>query len=209
MDGAGFLINRRRAGKINQKVDMTAAGLGDRIFQPERDSRVAILYEHREITYAALRDETARVAERLNALGISEGERIAILLADSPEFIASFLAIISMGAIAVPINLALRREDQLFILKDCGARAAIIEASSIEALIGEADAPPELHDILVVRRVADSQISLVRGISVEDLESAAKKYALPDGRATAPLTDATLDADAFILYTSGSTGEPK
>src|SRR5438128_10947980 len=104
---------------------MTTASLFDRIFLPERDARVAILCEHREITYADLRDEIGRVAEKLNALGVRPVERVAILLADSPEFIASFVAIISFGAIAVPINLALRREDQLLILKDCGASAAI------------------------------------------------------------------------------------
>ena len=96
-----------------------------RIFPPDRDSRVAILYDHREITYRGLCDEAIRVLEVLNGLNVKSGDRVAILLADSPDFIASFVAITSLGAIAVPINLALRREDQLFILKDCGARAAI------------------------------------------------------------------------------------
>src|SRR5712671_401701 len=167
-------------------MGMSSQTLCDRLFPPERAARVAVLYQHAEITYEELRDSTVRAAEILNALGIGAGDRIAILLNDSPEFIASFVAIISLGAIAVPINLALRREDQLFILKDCGARAAIIEASSIGALISEADAPPELHDILVVRREGDSQISSVRGMNVQDLESGEAKYALPDGRATAP-----------------------
>jgi len=183
--------------------------LFDRLFPSDRASRGAILYEHREIAYSELCDETMRVAEVLHGLDIQVGDRVAILLADSPEFISSFVAIISLGAIAVPINLALRREDQLFILKDCGARAAIIEASSIEALIGEA----ELHDILVVRREADSQISSVRDMNVQDFESAKGQHlddgALPDGRATAPHAEVALDSDAFILYTSGSTGEPK
>src|SRR5437588_841996 len=200
------------------------------VFPSARASRVAIVYEHRELTYGELCDETIRVAELLNGLDIKSGDRVAILLADSPEFIASFVAIISLGAIAVPINLALRREDQLFILKDCGARAAITEASTMRALIIEADAPPELKNLLVVRREADSQISSGRGINVQDFENAkgrlaespiseaAANGALPNGRATAPLdadgldhgqATAALDRDAFILYTSGSTGEPK
>lgn len=176
--------------------------LFDRLFPSERASRGAILYERREIAYSELCDETIRVAEVLHGLDIQGGDRVAILLADSPEFIASFVAIISLGAIAVPINLALRREDQLFILKDCGARAAIIESSSMQSLIGGADASPELHHLLIVRRAGDSQISSVRGMNVRDFVSA-------KGVSEAPHAEVALDSDAFILYTSGSTGEPK
>src|SRR6266404_7597686 len=127
----------------------------DQLFPPERAARVAVLFGHTEITYEELCDATVRAAETLNALGISAGDRVALLLNDSPEFIASFVAIISLGAIAVPINMALRREDQLFILKDCGARAAVIEASTIPALIDEADGPAELNEILLVSRDGD------------------------------------------------------
>ena len=101
--------------------------LFERLFPAGRSSSEAVRFEGRKITYAELRAETLRVADVLNALGVGKGDRVAILLADSPEFIASFVAIISIGAIAVPINLALGREDRLFILKDCGASAAVAE----------------------------------------------------------------------------------
>jgi benzoate-CoA ligase family protein len=194
------------------KVGMTAASLFERLFPSERPTRVALLFEHREITYAELRDETVRVAEALNALGLKPGERVAILLADSPEFITSFVAIISLGAIAVPINLALRREDQLFILKDCGARAAIAEAATVNSLF-ENSSLVELKNLIAVRRDNDEIPTATASFKVEDFENARRlplnqfpvvprdDGALPDGRAS--------DTDAFILYTSGSTGEPK
>jgi benzoate-CoA ligase family protein len=178
------------------------------LFPDDRDSRVAVLFERREITYAELRAETARAAAVLSQLHISPGDRVAILLADSPQFIASFVAVISMGAIAVPVNLALRREDQLFILRDCGARAAIVESQVTRSLFDDADALGELKDVLVVRREAGAMGAPIAGIKVHDFEaakgSAAVREALLYGQA-----DAGLDADAFILYTSGSTGEPK
>src|SRR5205823_5561871 len=139
-----------------------------------------------------------------------------------PEFIASFVAIISLGAIAVPINLALRREEQLFILKDCGARAAIIEASTMPDLIGEADAPPELRDTLIVGRGGDSNVPPVARMNTLDFYNGerrlldaspvrktanealsvdhatrAARAGTPAGRRTAPHADAAVDSDSF------------
>jgi benzoate-CoA ligase len=173
------------------------------IFKADRDTQAAVMFEQRDITYRELRDLTIASAERLSALNIQPGDRVAILLNDSPEFIASFVALISLGAIAVPINMALRKSEQLTILKDCGARMAIIEADAVEALF-EISHPTELADLLVVSRAAGPQIETsLSGIQSKSFEQAPRlelSNGFPAGEA---------DADAFILYTSGSTGEPK
>jgi benzoate-CoA ligase family protein len=182
---------------------MNAGSLFDRLYPPQRLSGVAVLYEGRQITYEELRATTLRAAEVFHALGVSAGDRFGILLADSPEFIASFVALISLGAIAVPINLALRKPDQLFILKDCGARAAIIEAS-ISAEFHPTDLHDDLRDLLVVCREGETVSPTIAGISAQAFDVARRR----------PLADdfpvrGNEDADAFILYTSGSTGEAK
>ena len=183
---------------------MNAESLFDRLFLAERAAKVAVLYDHREITYQQLHNLTLRAAESLNALGINGGDRIGILLADSPEFIASFVAIISLGAIAVPINLALRREDQLFILKDCGACAAIIERTAAETLFQPSDIRTDLKDLLVVRSGDRSGSPSIAGMNVRDFDSIQRRRLTGEF----PVQE-NEDADAFILYTSGSTGEPK
>ncbi|PYS77455.1 MAG: benzoate-CoA ligase family protein, partial [Acidobacteria bacterium] len=185
--------------------------LFDRIYPPERAARVAVVYEQREITYEELRAATVRASEALRALGISEGNRVAILLNDSLEFIASFVGAISIGAIAVPINMALRKDDQLFILKDCGARAAIVEATAVRTIFQPAgdgsdraaESLQNLQQLLVVGRGKESVRSSYAGITAHSFESAPRKtlgVEFPFGNESAP---------AFILYTSGSTGEPK
>src|SRR5438128_1666353 len=154
---------------------MAAESLFDQLFGSERASRVAVLYEHREVTYEDLRVLTVRTVEALYALGVSDGDRVAILLNDSPEFIASFVAIVSLGAIAVPINMALRRDDQLFILKDCGACAAIVEAQAAETLFSTEHqstiTSTGLKNLLVVRRRQTNQILIpeVRSQSSEEV----------------------------------------
>ena len=162
---------------------MKPESLFDRIYPPERAARVAVVYEQREITYEELRAATVRAAEALHALGISEGDPVALLLNDSPEFIASFVGAISIGAIAVPINMALRKDDQLFILKDCGARAAIVEAPAAETIFQPAgdgsDQPVEalgdLQQLLVVDRGRESARSSYAGISAQSFERAPRQ----------------------------------
>src|SRR4026207_1554952 len=101
-------------------------------------SSTAIRFDGRTITYDQLSAETLTIAPALSTRGAARGDRIALLLHDSPEFVAAFIATCSLGAIAVPVNLALRAEEQCSILHNSGTNLAFIEAETCRALLTHA-----------------------------------------------------------------------
>jgi long-chain acyl-CoA synthetase len=90
-------------------------------------ARTAIEFRGSHITYMELRLEVDYWTEHLLAAGVEEGDRVALLLYDSPEFIATMLATVSVGAIGVPINTFLSPDEVMFILSDSAARLVIAE----------------------------------------------------------------------------------
>ncbi len=160
----------------------------------------AIIHGGREISYAELCSQTLSTAGVIRSLGVKPGDRVALLLADSPEFIAAFIAICSMGAIAVPINMALRAQDQRSILNNSGARSALVEGEVCNSVL--TDASEKLHqlrDVVVVNRNGlETGAKTLSSLMAEVASSEAPEFPEPSA-----------DQAAFILYTSGSTGEPK
>jgi len=154
-------------------------------------SRSAIECLDETLTYDDLRRLADYWAGELRSRGVGEGDRVALLLYDSPLFISLFLASAAIGAISVPINTSLSVADVRFILADSGARLVCYEE--------------ELQDKLQACAAGLEPLGRCAINSKARLSfSEARRHTLNDGRA-----ETTAKTSAFMLYTSGSTGTPK
>ncbi|MDQ3919139.1 MAG: benzoate-CoA ligase family protein [Acidobacteriota bacterium] len=172
-----------------------------------RWDEAAILCDERRLTYAQLLGSVKKFGGALRALGFGRGERVAVVAADCPEFVASFLGAAAVGAVAVPLSTMLSATELGYVLGHCGARAAVVTPEQLGKLREVRRSLPQLETVLLVGDApgaggADERVPSAdeRLLSFDEVMEAA------DEAEVEPLGD---DATAFILYTSGSTGRPK
>ena len=148
------------------------------------------------------------VALGLAALGIRPGDRIALLSENRPEWSIVDLAILSLGAINVPIYTTQAVDQIDFILKDSGARAIFISNRKLYRHARMVLAERKLeHLIFFDPEIAED---IDRGSSLESLENTGQTQARERPEAfDAYLSAVRPDDLATIIYTSGTTGEPK
>ncbi len=157
--------------------------------------RIAIYFMDRRMTYTELSFRSDRFARGLRNLGIGRGNKVAIFLPNSPEFVIAYFGIIKVGSTVVPINNMFKQSETEFILRDAEASAVITSLSYLEII----RAIKEKFRIL-------EYIILIDGITPDTLNF----YEIIE-RSTSKLKPIGLKADdvASILYTSGTTGHPK
>lgn len=130
--------------------DNLAARLLDTARARQWGDRVAVREGSRAWTYAELDERVCRVAAVLRALGVGQGERVAVLMPDSLDTAAVLLGIIHAGAVAVPLSELARPQDLRAYLVHCGATVAVVQADLAPALDAVRGEVPALRELLCV-----------------------------------------------------------
>ncbi len=153
----------------------------------------ALVCDDTRITYEAMVARIGTLAAGLRDLGVAQGDRVALVMANCPEFVLSLFAVIRLGAIAVPINVREGTPELAHILNDCGAKVLIHDADLSGHLPGDAELPLLRQRISVGGQAPGA-------LAFEDIGAA--------GHSADPVPVKEEDT-AVILYTSGTTGKPK
>jgi long-chain acyl-CoA synthetase len=163
----------------------------------KRGRKVALFADEEKIRYRDILAKADVLAAFLSKKGVGKGDRVALFLRNSPEFIYAVFAISKLGAIVVPVNTFLKEDELSYILEDSGSTLLI--ASAVHQKVVEASRARELCNTV-----------LWEG-SPAAIESEESRFeTVWEGAwGDAVYAGGSLDDTAVIIYTSGTTGRPK
>lgn len=151
----------------------------------------AMICGDERVTYADLGARVGEAAGGLKALGVEKGDRVAILLGNSIEFVVVLFAIARLGAVSVPLNIRHQLAENRHILEDCAAKVVVHERDLADRIPTPGVSMAPSHAVAVRRDGGAPLVELLGAGSVSRAEAVEE------------------DETATILYTSGTTGRPK
>lgn len=157
--------------------------------------RTAILFENKRFTYQELNGRVNRFAQSLLRLGLTKGDKVAVLLFNSNHFVETYLGTAKVGGVFTPINFRLAPDEVRYILNHSDARFFVL---------GE-----EFSDL--VNTIRSNLIKIKDFISVGDRLTDAHDYErlLERSENREPSVRLTEKDECQLMYTSGTTGRPK
>lgn len=172
--------------------------------------RTAVAFYGRSISYAELREATDRLACALERLGVRKGDRVALYLLNSPQFIIAYFAALKCGAAVTPISPVYTSHEVRYQLEDSGARAIICQDILYEKV---AKSGARL-DLAVLTNVSEYLPMLKRLFAAGRAQVSGNVHWLQDLLKTHPAQPPAVALDprtdlAALPYTGGTTGHPK
>ena len=180
--------------------------------QTDAAQRTAIIEHHtggahRSYSYAQLQQAADDVSFRLHAMGVQKGDRVAIVLPQRFETAVAYIAVMQMGAVAMPLSLLFGPDALSYRLNDSEAVVALVDGASLEQVLQVKGECIALREVV---RLDALQIQDTGGRHVAHEGKASASYAnsKKSKHSFIPVITQADDA-AVLIYTSGTTGPPK
>jgi long-chain acyl-CoA synthetase len=159
-------------------------------------AKPALIFEDQPISYADLDQRIERAANGLVSHGVAQGDRVALLMPNIPEFVVAYYAVLRCGGTVVPINVLYKAEEIAYILKDSEAKVFILEGGfAAQGIAGMAKAP-SVSQVFVVGDAAPEGTTSWESLTNSSSAERTSVRVSPGDLAT-------------ICYTSGTTGPAK
>lgn len=152
-------------------------------------------------TYRELWENSLRIALALRDRGIKDGDRFAILMQNHPEFVEFMIAAGILGAITVPIDPRTKGEKLSFMLRDSGCVGVVCGSYALDNLIQSVNSYPSLKWIYVTENTDHIEL---KDIYIDHTKNINNLPVIE-----IPILSTELNNPMQIMYTSGTTGDPK
>lgn len=153
-----------------------------------RPGKAALKFRDTVISYAELAELTGSLGTALKDAGIGRGDHVTIVLPNIPEFVISYMAVVGIGAVAVPVNPSFTSRELSHVLKDSDSRALIMETPNADT-----------YESIRSQHPLNTVITTGEGGSFSEWTS---------GPARDVMEDMDPDDTAVMIYTAGLTGYP-
>ncbi len=147
-------------------------------------------------SYAELQQSANRLSNALLVLGVERGDRVAIVMPQCFETAVAYIAVLQMGAVAMPLSALFGPQALEFRLHDSEAVVAVCDASVIERLSSVRESCPMLHTVIRVGALEADRNPEFGAVLAQEPHNFTPKPTLADEA-------------AILIYTSGTTGQPK
>jgi long-chain acyl-CoA synthetase len=155
----------------------------------DRPDAIALRLDEQAFSYRQLAEASERVAGLLAAHGVRPGDRVAVMLPNLPEFAFVYYGVLRAGGVVVPMNPLLKAREVAYYLSDSGARMVFASPAAAPEVSAALESAP--------------------GAALVVVEADSFGQLLADQERAPAVVDRASDDTAVILYTSGTTGQPK